>query len=359
MTAHDHTVEQVNTRWWEAYLVRYFLGFIVGSLCVGVIANELGIVNRLAELLTTHLHDQVMVAKPDWTAIVLTVAFLGMGYCYLASTPINVLHVGRYNRGPIDSLSRYFWLGWAIALIATVVSETLGLSFLTCAQQAAISLFMTVGFVLCDYLCKHSKYSYYLSQDLRKVPLKFHQGAKLDNYDHFISFVYLASMSLTFCFGILFLVSLACLFFHLDSSHSRFHYFIIGIPVIWIGIIQYAVLYRLLNEGPKLNQFYSLLFYARRQPGSRDIRDTYTHLREHSNSIFVVLIELCWLSLIMGCVRVYGPISAESSFGLNDTWLTGSLIALGIWMLPTVFIWSRANAMERFFAESSGVFLGP
>jgi hypothetical protein len=30
---------------------------------------------------------------------------------------------------------------------------------------------------------------------------------------------------------------------------------------------------------------------------------------------------------------------------------------LGIWIVPTIFMWSQANAMEQHFAESPGEFI--
>ena len=356
----ENKVEQANTRWWESYLVRYFLGFIVGSLCVVILANELGVVDRLAGLLVKTMQEKPVAAKPDWTAVILVVAFLGMGFCYLASTPITVLHAGRYGRGAIDSLSRYFWFGWVLALLISVVLGVMPIHFQVPMGPAALFVLILVMVILGLYKSRNCADLYPPSQSGQSGLERFSIGAKIDKVEQSTSLFYDGVQSVFFCLLVLVFSGLVCSLWGLYLSHSAFRFFVFGMPVLWIGFVQYAVLFRLLREGPKLNKFYSYLFHARRQLGSRDVRDTYTHLREHSNSVFVVLIELCWLSLVLGCVRASGSISAESEFGLNDAWLAASFIAMGIWVIPTVFMWSRANALERFFAESSDVFLlGP
>ena len=96
--------ESMNTRWWESYLVRYFVGFIIGAVCVAVISAHLDIVKLIRPLLEPVKEGQ----KPGWTALVFLSAFAGLGYCYIASTPSTVLHAGRYGSGRIDGEVRYF-----------------------------------------------------------------------------------------------------------------------------------------------------------------------------------------------------------------------------------------------------------
>lgn len=107
-----------NNRWWESYLVRYFLGFIVGTICIAVIAQFAGVIPGFVMLMQAIGGEP----KPGVTSIVIAVALLGMAYCYIASTPITVLHAGRYSRGAVDRLSRFFWLGWVCALAFLMVS---------------------------------------------------------------------------------------------------------------------------------------------------------------------------------------------------------------------------------------------
>lgn len=114
--------EPANNRWWESYLVRYFLGFIVGAFCVVVLAWKFGLVAKWLEATAVVQGQGKEPTKPDWSYISFAVALLGLGYCYLASTPITVLHAARYGRGGISSLSRYFWFGWGMTLMVSMVS---------------------------------------------------------------------------------------------------------------------------------------------------------------------------------------------------------------------------------------------
>jgi hypothetical protein len=115
------------------------------------------------------------------------------------------------------------------------------------------------------------------------------------------------------------------------------------------------VLWRLLFEQKEVEVFYKKLFHARRQPNARDVRDTYTHLREHSNSVFIVLVELCLLALIVALVQIHSTNVGALNLGKFFQILG---VGVAIWVLPTVFMWSRANAMESSFSGDPVGFLG-
>lgn len=344
--------EQANNRWWESYLVRYFLGFIVGAFCVVVLAWKFGLVAEWLEATAVVKKHGKEPTKPDWSYISFAVALLGLGYCYLASTPITVLHAARYGRGGIGSLSRYFWFGWGIALVVSMVS--LG-RFSALSWEPPISGIVFV-------ICVAASLGLYKSRDDRMIFPATPADPKDARYrpkekdDSARSPTYQVTQSLVFAFGIWSLVSFFCGMWESTTSPQTFQLLIFGTPVIWIGCIQYAVLVRLLGEEPKVNRFYAHLFHARGQEGGRDVRDTYSHLREHSNSIFVVLIELCWLALVLGLSSLV-KLPVTSAQGSVHGGVPYVFFAVGIWMLPTVFMWSRANAMERFFSENPAVFL--
>ncbi len=348
--------EPTNNRWWESYLVRYFLGFIVGAFCVVVLAWKFGLVAEWLKATAVVKEQGKEPTKPDWSYISFAVALLGLGYCYLASTPITVLHAARYGRGGIGSLSRYFWFGWGIALVVSMVS--LG-RFSALSWEPPISGIVFV-------ICVAASLGLYKSRDDEEIfpPVpadnvtgpryrpKGEDGSALPTH----SPTYQATQTLVFAFGIWSLVSFFCGIWESTTSPQTFQLLIFGTPVLWIGGMQYAVLWRLLGEEPMVNRFYAHLFHARRQEGGRDVRDTYSHLREHSNSIFVVLIELCWLALVLGLSSL-DKLPVSSAKGPVHGGVPYVFFAVGIWMLPTVFMWSRANAMERFFSENPAVFL--
>lgn len=352
--------EQANNRWWESYLVRYFLGFIVGMVCVVVLAWKFGLLDEWltiskAVAAGTSTESAKQPVKPDWSYVSFAAAMLGLGYCYLASTPITVLHAGRFGRDGVASLSRYFWFGWVIALVLCLGSW---------GQLSAFPWGAPIAGIVCAICCAASLAMYMARKDSEVFPLaspdetdaRYHpkeaDGAVAPPH----SPNYQVAQSLVFALGIWSFVSFFCGLWQGTGSAQAFPLLLFGVPVIWIGGMQYTVLRRLLTEEPKVNRFYAHLFHARRQEGGRDVRDTYSHLREHSNSIFVVLIELCWLALLLG-VSCLGDLPIPATTGPIPSGIPYVLFAIGVWVMPTVFMWSRANAMERFFSENPEVFL--
>lgn len=314
--------EQLNTRWWESYLVRYFVGFIVGIGCVALIAHQLDLIANATALLGGN-----GVQKPDWSAVVFLLALAGLGYCYIASTPITVLHSGRYGRGPIDRQSRYFWISW-IALLLVVNTCDLA-SARPFASMAWIGILYAVAGLIG---LENEPQLEGRQDDFGVVTMKIFAWFVLQ-----ISTAFLVAQ-----------------YFKPDSISLRLLAF--SLPVFWIGLVQYVVLWRILFEQQKIEAFYIRLFNARRLPNARDVRDTYTHLREHSNSVFIVLVELCLLSLFLAVIRV----TRSATNAPIDLYELGPylLAGIGIWMVPTVFMWSRANYMEVRFSNDPESFLG-
>jgi hypothetical protein len=89
---------------------------------------------------------------------------------------------------------------------------------------------------------------------------------------------------------------------------------------------------------------------------ARDVRDTYTHLREHSNSVFIVVIELAILALFMA-VTSDRSITQTHAANIERIGLF-LMFGLALWMIPTVFMWARANSIEVEFADKPEIYLG-
>jgi hypothetical protein len=337
--------ESQNTRWWESYLVRYFLGFIVGAICVGVLASETGFLVAAGDLLAskTASNSQSMIvipSKPDWTAIVIALGFLGLGYCYLASAPITVMHAGRYGRSSLDGHTRFFWFGWLLSLILMNMFRTeLALSF----AQGCIAFLCGVWLSLGSY-CKYSG----------RKPKKVTGTEFVAKIEYGRRVAIPQQLGYAMWQAAAFSVMITAVVGTLPLPPVARSYLLFGAPIFWIGGVQYVVLWRVIRDEGPINEYYTRLIRARRMDGAKEVRDTYTHLREHSNSIFIVLIELCLLSLLIGIWRATPATGVESR---HDTFALLTMGGLGIWMLPTVFLWSRANAIERFFAESPEAFL--
>lgn len=317
--------ESMNTRWWESYLVRYFIGFIVGAGCVATIVGQFVSAQFLGSLVS------VSNGKPDWSVIFWMLALGGLGYCYIASTPITVLHAGRYGRGAIDSQSRHFWLSWVIVLL---VSSIPGFTVNCFIYPALGGPLLVILVALLIYLGKSAKEE--KNQCLTKKCV----------------FIYSTGI---WCLMLLIVALVINSFLAIKTPSWILPLLILGFPIVWIGFAQYAVLWRLLFEQKEVEEFYKRLFHARRQPNARDVRDTYTHLREHSNSVFIVLVELCLLALVFSLVRI-----SSSSGHPPDLGVFFQILGVGVavWVLPTVFMWSRANAMENSFSADPAGFLG-
>lgn len=341
MAAETRETTAPNPRWWESYLVRYFLGFVVGAVCVVVLCAELGIV-------TATDGKSILESNSEWTAIVIGLGFLGLAYCYLVSAPITVLHAGRYGRGLIDGHSRFFWLGWAMTLVGVIGFRV---PFYFNGVTAAVVLFGAVGCsgwaaaVFIDCGSRSETGDLYVAHEIfgRTVPIP----SRID---------YVVIQSGLMAVG---LYSAASILPTETASPWSVHaYLLLGMPVIWIGLVQYAVMWRVMKDEGPINHFYARLVRARLKNGAKEFRDTYTHLREHSNSIFIALVEISFLAMLIAVWRVMNPeLTSHKNVVDRNTFYVMALALLAVWMLPTVFMWSRANAMERFFAERPDLYV--
>lgn len=314
--------ETPSTRWWESYLVRYFIGFIVGCTCVVIFGLQVGIFGKLINQLST---ASPSLGKPDWSAISLFVAILGLGFCYIASTPITVLHAGRYRRGWFDGHSRHFWFAW-ISLCMLVL--TFGIRHL--GNNPGWEWFAV--FFSCALM----------------IATLIESDKPLEKTHPRVVFPLFTLIWLIFFWGVV-----GRLFGNLGKglSESAQRWWILSMPAFWILIGQYAVLYRLLHEKEAFFGFYSKLFKARRMKNARDVRDTYTHLREHSNSVFIVVIELALLALFMAISTSMSKVVPNEDLGAL------TVFGLALWMVPTVFMWARANSLEVDFADKPNSYL--
>ncbi|WP_309830534.1 hypothetical protein [Paracidovorax wautersii] len=319
------SAEIPSTRWWESYLVRYFLGFIVGCSCVLFVGVKLEIIGRLLGYLSGPGLTSI---KPDWSSIVLLVAILGLGFCYIASTPITVLHAGRYRRGWFDGHSRHFWFAWIVLCIFMLAIGVDRLGRNPVLERIAIAA---------------STFSMFLTLIKNDKPV--------DKTHPRFAFLLFIVIWCLFFWGFL---GRVFDFFGAGLSETSRQWWVLSLPVFWILIGQYFVLYRLLHEREAFFAFYAKIFKARRMKGARDVRDTYTHLREHSNSVFIVVIEIALFALFMA---VFNTISDCGGELYVDGVGVLFVFCLLIWMVPTVFMWARANSLEVEFSENPSDYL--
>lgn len=320
-----------STRWWEAYAVRYFIGFVVGTICISILIENLGLVGHLKELSSSG-------SKEEGSTPYLLLAVLGLGYCYAASTPISVLHFGRYDHGWLDGHARHFWFGWLLSIIYFAIEGTGSLG--ADLRYNLLGLLLgSIGTAILPISPNHTR------------GLNFGLGNCGSLFKECPGYLLLCQSIL----WALIVVGIAGILIGKtvpSASNWTKMLWLLSAPVIWIGVSQYFVLFRLFNGQEDVNRFYRALFHARRQANAKDVRDTYSHLREHSNSIFIVVVEL---SVLAGLLALHSssPTGVTPDTGFYK-WL---LVATVIWMLPTVFLWGRANAFEKSFAESPEYFL--
>lgn len=91
-------------------------------------------------------------------------------------------------------------------------------------------------------------------------------------------------------------------------------------------------------------------------PVRKDFRESYTHLREHSNSIFIVILELSMTALLCGALLLQKSPARLGFQSINElAQITLPVIGmLTLWLFPNVFLWSRANHLERHLINLSG-----
>jgi hypothetical protein len=330
-----------NTRWWESYLVRYFSGAIVGAICLAVILLY------AYWRLYGGVHTKLPEPSKDFPLAFVTLALMACGlvYSYIISAPITVIHFGRSGRSPIEQHVRYFWFGWVLSLGVVQLSGATGDRLF---QSSAWGGWMLILLVCVVYLI--------VSHHINKTPRARMVGStksrrlkrSQDSRRNALRSVAWAGLLLVF------LVTAGCVL-GIQKRPMAMSLLAFALPTLFVGVMQYVTLWRILHSERAVHRFYRRLSKARNMANSKDIRETYTHLREHSNATFIVLLELCFSAFLILLIELY---AAESRYvppiGSDlEIWrivsLTLSLIAF--WMTPNLFMWSRANQIELDFAS--------
>lgn len=329
---------ETNNRWWESYLVRYFSGSIVGAICTAFIYQFS--VWRLGEFRQFQFLKEFKTLSSDSETIkIISFLAIGLVYAYLVSSPITVIHYGRAWRNNLEKHVRYFWLGWVLTMLLFAFSFT----FLNLKNCISFSCFWVILILISLYILSQKKTCIFQKTTI-----------KIKTWSSCISL-----LKIIF-FGILFFSSLMLLanFFELKNRPLIISALSFSIPIFFIGIMQYVTLYKILLKQNIINRFYRGLVKARAMKNSKDIRETYSHLREHSNATFIVLLELCFTSLVIFMIDIYSTnlskanISAVEIQNLNTTMLQTVLALIAFWLLPNLFMWSRANQLEMDFKNN-------
>jgi hypothetical protein len=126
-----------SARWWEYYLVRYFVGSVVGAAVVLVMAI------RLSEQSSGMLNDFIvtlLAALKDGSAkSFFVIGAAGVTYCYIASAPMMILHASRAQL--IDNKSQTFNRSfYLLATVTLIVLAAIGVIVAGGANSFEISL---------------------------------------------------------------------------------------------------------------------------------------------------------------------------------------------------------------------------
>lgn len=128
-----------DSRWWEYYAVRYFVGTVVGA----------GIVVFLNEHCTSPFHgllSTVEKLKDAGPKDITVFASLGFAFCYIASSPIFTAHALREHIR--FAQVRAHLLSWLIGLLASVATYLSWFSFSTAFASSHAALFVFVMVVI-------------------------------------------------------------------------------------------------------------------------------------------------------------------------------------------------------------------
>ncbi len=270
-------------------------------------------------------------------------------YSYIISAPITVIHFGRSGRSGLERHVRYFWLGWVLTLFALqLIPVTVGLPVST----GSLVIFLMLSTVSLIYLIASSKYERFrgaLCSQGRAVPGRRKTQRSKEAWRNRLSPIAWSCLLLS-------MVMLASRSLGLQGRPAVVSLMTFALPTLFVGGMQYVTLFRIFETEIALHRFYRLLTRARTLENSGDVRETYTHLREHSNAIFIVLLELCFSAFLILCIEVFAGHSAGgNSLGtsgvVSDGMVNAVLLLIAFWMVPNLFMWSRANELEKDFAN--------
>lgn len=318
----------MQSKWWENYLVRYALGFVFAAVFSFFLLNKVidyGSMKNISIIKKT-------ISGEDDKFFILILLPLAASFCYISAAPIIVLHTGRYRRGFLDRLSRNFWLAWIVfGLIFYLVRNEL------LALENSIFAFSLLGFFLL------------LATGLA-LYCDFSSTKPFNGWNDLCLKTIMIVMSL----GVIGIIVIKILVLPQTSgsiTHVKLQssWLYLSFPAIWICIGQYSVLYRILKNEKEFFDFYIKLSSKRTQDGFNDARETYSHLREHSNAFFIVAVEVSVFSFLLFIINYFEAKSIPADGHIHIFHVM--IFTLLVWIVPAIFMWSAANRLERKFCE--------
>jgi hypothetical protein len=122
-------------------------------------------------------------------------------------------------------------------------------------------------------------------------------------------------------------------------------------PVAWVFVGQLNVIWILkktqgMDTAPFI-AFYRSLVHARDRTAASGVRESYTHMREHANSVFIVVIELSMLATLLLLSKWMADETLFAIWGLTF---------LMLWASPNILLWGLANSFEHDLAANTSAY---
>lgn len=123
-----------------------------------------------------------------------------------------------------------------------------------------------------------------------------------------------------------------------------------SIYICWSQLIRISELCLKETQSDKFKKYYTALSASRSSACQEtmskrsDFRESYTRLREHANSLFIVVCEIS-----LGCAIVL----ALSSFETIQQKVATLILMICIWISPNILLWGLANDLERSLKDVS------
>lgn len=277
-----------SNRWWESYLVRYFMPSIAGIAIVGWLSS-VGSCDLKNDLFFGLLGNEL--SAPTLTLLIL----YGNLFCYVASYPILGFHATRvidhhnstWRPSIIDGYLLSLVVGLAALLIATLLPKDMK------------GLGLVAAFVLVSLFSIAQLARLFMAMKRQRI-----KGLKDET-----SLVYGYIYTLAKRRGIA-----------ARSTSSR------------------------TQQQPEEGDEFTLeeITEQKTTHWQREVVDTYRHMREHGNSAFIFFLELVLASLC------YLVLSVEGYSAQQQISLIGILFA--VWALPAVAIHMLGQIIERRFS---------
>ncbi|MGP3506212.1 hypothetical protein [Paracidovorax citrulli] len=208
-------------------------------------------------------------------------------------------------------------------------------------NSISIEIFASLFFLAAMLLCVFLHRRFLLQINLAEAVFK---AWSLDFIFRTLFIFFLVSL---IYFGVIFLFLKPIDNFEYTRKSAAWLY--LALPSAWVLFGQYSVLFRLMKDEAGIYDFYKKLSIQRRKPENLDLRETYSHLREHSNAVFIVAVEVSLFSLLiflfdLSSVRLKAPATGGHVYQIL-------LYILVVWILPSIFMWSTANRLEKALAD--------